>query len=70
MLSQKRNTATVQQKSLRVRERERFKRLIFKQLQKGMQLEREVLLSFAGFLSHTQAHTHTHTHAHTQVFGV
>lgn len=58
----KRNTTTVQQKSLRVRERERFKRLIFKQLEKGMRLERGLLLSFAVVLSHTGAHKRTHTH--------
>lgn len=36
MLSKKAST-TVQQKSLRVREKETFKRLILKQLEKGMQ---------------------------------
>lgn len=35
MWSQEGNTATVEQESLRVRER--FKRLIFKQLEKGRQ---------------------------------
>lgn len=64
MLSQKNSTTTVQQKSLRVREKERFKRLIFKQLEKGMQLEWGLLLSFAVFLSPTKACMHT------QIFGV